>query len=125
MLKPSTPAEVNSIVEGFNIASLLVDPALVFLVMFTMGRRVDPAGDFDRTMGSLLVGTVAGTYVCLVAIASYSYSVGLFGAFQNQFELDLLYDAFGALRLSLVGFAGLAISYLIGRRPLTPQATVP
>ncbi len=115
--KPTTPTDINNIVEGFNIASLLVDPALVFLIMFLMGKSMDPAGDFSRTMGSLLLGAVVGTYISLAALAVYAYWQGLFGAFEHQLWLDLLYDAFGAFRLSLVAFAGLAISYLAVRRP--------
>ncbi len=118
--RPTSPADVNNIVEGFNIASLLVDPALVFMVMFMLGRDMDLAGDFSRTMGSLLVGTVVGTYLCLAAVAVYAYWQGLLGAFEHQLGLDLLYDAFGAFRLSLVAFAGLALSYLAVRRPQTP-----
>ena len=116
----TSPANVNLVIEGFNVASLLIDPAIVFLVMFLIGKDMDPAGDFSRTIGSLLVGTVVGTYLCLTGVALYAYWVGLFDAFEHQLGLDILYDAFGAFRLSLVAFAGLTISYLSVRRPRTP-----
>jgi len=113
--KPVTQSSLNSIAEGFTIASLLIDPVAVFFAMFLMGGRFDMRLDFGPVLLSFLAGTVIGTYTCLLLISGYALSAGLWQPFEPQFELDLLYDAFGALRLALVGFSWLAFAYFARR----------
>jgi hypothetical protein len=36
-----------------------------------MGKDLDAAGEFSRTMASFLVGTVVGTYLCLGGLTAY------------------------------------------------------
>ena len=113
--KPATSSDVNSIVTGFTLASLIVDPALTFFIMFSLGRRLAAAVELPSVLLWILVGSVAGTYGCLGVISVYADAVGLFQAFENQLTMDLLYDPFGSLRISLVGFASLAFAYFVSR----------
>jgi hypothetical protein len=122
--KPATQSTLNLIGEGFTITSLLIDPVAVFLAMFFMGERFDISFDFSSVLLSFVGGTVLGTYTCLFLISAYALSAGFWQPFEPQFELDLLYDGLGALRIALVGFSGLALAYF-SRRHVSATRTSP
>ncbi len=125
LFKPSTSADVNSIVMWFTIAALLVDPAATFVIMFALGSRLAETLEFPSSLFPLLLGAVVGTYSCLAAITAYSWYTGLFQAFIPQLGNDLLYDAFGAFRLALVAFASLAFAYFVRRGSVRADQIVP
>ncbi len=123
--KPTTSADVNSIVFWFSIASLVIDPAATFLVMFALGFKMAESLEFPSSLFPLLLGAVVGTYTSLAAITAYSWYAGLFQAFIPQLGNDLLYDAFGAFRLALVAFASLAFAYFVRRGSVRADQIVP
>lgn len=123
--RPASASDVNSIVSGFNVASLVVDPVVVFLVMFSLGRRLAATVELPSVLVWVLLGAVIGTYGCLAGITAHAYLTGLLQPFIPQLTLDLLYDAFGALRLSLVAFASLTFAYFVSRSRAEPVQIVP
>jgi hypothetical protein len=111
--RPGSEALYSMIALEFTITSLLIDPFIIFLVMFLIGRGLDPSFDFVSSFVSLFAGALLGTIICLSAITGYLFSVSLLANFEQLLIGDLLVDSLGALRVALVGFGGLALGHFL------------
>jgi hypothetical protein len=114
-----TSDSIGEISTTLSLIPFAIDPLIAFLAMFFLGRRLDLSSVFARTFAVLLFGTTVGTFGYLLSVAIYAVRIGAFSGIQAVFAGDLVFVAFGTVRLTLVSFAGLAVAYFTSRRPKT------
>jgi hypothetical protein len=112
-----TSYDLSAISTTLSLAPFAIDPAIGFVAMFLIGRRFDLSFVFARTFTVLLFGTTVGTFGYLLSVAVYAVGIGAFSDIQTGFTGDLVFVAFGTVRLTLVGFAGLAAAYFTSHHP--------
>ncbi len=110
---PHTEPLLGTLLTVLSVSSLVIDPVIVFLVMFFIGRNSDLPSDFMSIFVSVLCGAFVGTFGCLALLAGYSLVSGLFQILEPPLVGDLLLDGLGAFRMALVAFAGFALAYFI------------
>jgi hypothetical protein len=112
-----TSYDFGAISTTLSLAQFAIDPIIAFLAMFFLGRRFDMSLIFARAFAVLLFGTTVGTFGYLLSAAIYAVRIGAFSGIQAVFFGDLVFVAFGTVRLTLVCFAGLAAAYFTSHAP--------
>jgi hypothetical protein len=107
------------------LTSLIIDPVVVFLAMFLLGRGLDLRTEYVSVLVSLVVGTLAGTYGCLLLIGAYSTFVGRLSSALPFILTDMVFYGIGAFRLALVGFAGFALAHFVAHSSTAATQTRP
>lgn len=112
-----TESTLSLITTSTSGIGILVDPIVVFLVMFVLGRNLDLpsayASAFLTVFAGVAIGTIASVLPLAVLFAAYVRQIDLF-----TYMLEIMiFSSVGALRLSFVAFAGLAPSYLSRSHP--------
>lgn len=122
---PVTLARVTWIGPAASAISLVVDPLVVFAVMFLLGRRVDFTRGYFGTFLQFFAGVLAGTMLMFLSVTAYLI-ITVPGAVDITTYIGngVFYYGLGSFRLSLVGFAGLAMAHF-SRRPSVGPGLVP
>ena len=57
------PAVVTSFVTTAQLASIILNPLMLFIVMYVVGRGMDLSSSYGRVLLSLFLGALAGDFV--------------------------------------------------------------
>ncbi len=101
--------EIGGYAMALVFAGLLVNPILIFAVMFLIGRRFDVRSNCGGALLSLFIGAVVGL---LAGYALFTGAVFLYKAGWVYLMLvTVVTGSLEAIGQALVGFAGLALAY--------------
>ena len=127
LAQPLTEGTANLIGVTTASVSILVDPVLVFTVLFFMGRSgLNLSDDYLGAFVPLFLGAVLGTAISFAAVSVYLiFFDSRFIDVTTFIENGIFFYGVGTLRLSLVGFAGLAMAHFSRSRSVGPGPVPP
>jgi len=112
LAQPVTAATAGLISTTTAGLSIIIDPILVFAAMFVLGSGIDIPQEYLTIFAGLLLGVLAGTAVSFGAITLILIFIAPGFVDTGPFVTNgAFFYGVGSLRLSLVGFAGLAMAY--------------
>jgi hypothetical protein len=95
-----------------SIAQVVINPALVFIIFFVLGRNFRLQSNYLSAFLSLLLGGIAGGYSgYLLDISLAVIWGGSLVSFGPGWAFFIIYGSFDAVVITLVGFGGMSLGY--------------
>ena len=111
LASPLSESSANLITTVTGGISIVIDPVVAFAVAFMLGRNIDVAKDYASSFLAIFLGAILGSAISAAAVILASTVVNLHLDAWAYATNGLFFYTLGALRLALVGFAGLAFSH--------------